>query len=136
MKFERFFDITPSLQAGVYILCWRGAVVYVGKSKKLYARIYSHRTNWAASRRKALPAWAPIKAIRFDEVHIRPCMLEQLDELEREYITKYRPRHNVYLQGRQEAAQAPISVTIGGVSVLLNAITQPKPSPGLIRRRL
>ena len=127
---DGFADISQILRAGVYALIKRGVVIYVGKSKSLYARIYTHKhfANRGAKGQK-LPDWLPIKGIQFDEVHIRPCRLEDLDRLERDMIELYKPRYNQSLKSGAPA-KAPINLTIDGVVVTLN---QPLP---VIERRL
>ena len=83
LDLEGFLDFTPLLRAGVYALCKRGVVIYVGKSKSLYARIYTHKhfANRGAKGRP-IPDWLPVKGIQFDEVFIRTCSLEDLAQLE------------------------------------------------------
>lgn len=136
MRLEGFEDISTVLRAGVYALAYRGAVVYVGKSKSLYSRIYAHRSMWTKARQgKKPPAWWPssVKGILFDEVHIRPCRLDQLDALEQELINRYKPRYNVQLKAPGPIT-APIPLTINGVALCLNQPSQPQPKPAFERR--
>src|SRR5882762_7478218 len=83
------------LHCGVYALLRRGEVVYVGKSKKLWIRLYNHCNN----RGKVLylpPGYTtPKKGIQFDDIWVWPCMLGQLDSLEVCLIQKYVPKYNV-----------------------------------------
>lgn len=92
-----FFDASDMLKAGVYALVYRGEVVYIGKSKSMLGRVYTHRQVWRSRKGGKVPSWLPVKGILFDEVHIRPCRLEQLDTLEAEMIKLYKPRGNVQL---------------------------------------
>jgi excinuclease UvrABC nuclease subunit len=128
---DGFTDITPILRCGVYALCKRGVVIYVGKSKSIYARVYTHRhfANRAA-KGKAIPDWLPVKGIQFDEVHIRPCTLEALDRLEAEMIDRYRPRYNQSMKNNL-APRAPFPLTIGGTTITLN---ESPPRPQVERR--
>lgn len=119
MKLEGFVDVSTVLRAGVYALCWRGEVVYVGKSKSVLGRVYTHRS---AARRKEFPSWLPIKGVQFDEFHVIPCRPDQLDAVEREMIDRYRPRHNVHLKPpATEPIKAEIALTIGSTQIRLNA---------------
>lgn len=94
MRVDGFEDVSLMLRPGVYLLLYRGAVVYVGKSKSMLGRIYAHKNLWAEGRKKAAPAWLPIKGVLFDQILIRPCALEDLDALEQEMIARYKPRLN------------------------------------------
>ena len=107
MVLDGFTDISPLLHCGVYALIKRGVIVYVGKSKSLYARIYTHKHfGNRAAKGKAIPSWLPVKGIQFDEVHIRPCSLEVLDALEAEMIDRYRPRYNIAMKNNLAARPA------------------------------
>lgn len=95
MQLDGFIDYSEILRAGVYALCWQGEVVYIGQSKQVFARIYTHRSRYNKDRKVAfVPDWLPVKGVRFDQVFIRPCRIEELDELEKEMIARYRPKHN------------------------------------------
>lgn len=138
MQFEKFFNVTQVLRAGIYFLCWQGEVVYIGQSKRLYARIYAHKHNYSSRRGGKAPSWLPVKGIIFDEVHVRPCLLEQLDYLERDYIRQFRPKHNVrHKEDPRDRtplrATDPISLQIGRVNVTLN-LAKPNGEPGVLRR--
>lgn len=121
MQLEAFVDVSTILRAGVYALCAKGKVLYVGKSRAMLGRIYTHRNLWLSKRKgRKIPEWlTPVKGIHFDEVHIRPCMLEDLDTLECQMIDKYKPKLNELLK-TQEKITAPISVVINGVALTLN----------------
>jgi excinuclease UvrABC nuclease subunit len=100
MELEGFLNVGQILRSGVYALVHRREVVYVGRSKTMLVRIYSHRNIAADKRRgknKEFPSWYPIKGIVFDDVWIRPCPTEDLDRVEREMIAKYRPKYNQLL---------------------------------------
>lgn len=132
MQLEGFTDVSHLLRAGVYALCKRGVVIYVGKSKSLYSRIYTHKhfANRGAKGR-AIPSWLPIKGIQFDEVFIRPCSLEALDSLEHEMINLYKPKYNQSLKNGLKV-QGPITLNIGGVLLQMNS--PPLPQIGITRR--
>lgn len=126
MKLEGFADQSNMLRPGIYALCYRGAVVYVGKAKILLTRIYSHRNSWGKERRgQKLPDWLS-RAILFDEVHVFPCRIDQLDEREREFIDRYNPRYNRRLR-------------TGNPSFVVNGImlgVKPPPPEPMTRRSL
>lgn len=95
---EGFVNVTPILRAGVYALVRGGVVVYIGQgTKTMLARIEAHRSNWG---RKRMPAWMPasLRGVLFDEVHVLPCRIEDLDELETAMINLYKPRYNIKLK--------------------------------------
>ena len=127
MQLDGFLDVSSLLRCGVYALCRRGVVIYVGKSKSLYARIYTHRNLTSRGKGKSVPAWMPqsLKGIVFDEVFIRPCSLEVLDALEREMINLYKPKYNMSLKNNL-AVRAPIALNIGGVVLNLNEAPRPQ----------
>ena len=129
LNLEGFFDVSPLLRCGVYALCKRGGVIYVGKSKSLYARIYTHKhfANRGA-KGKAVPAWLPVKGIQFDQVFIRPCTLEELDELESRMINLYKPRYNQSL--KNSLRPGPLRLVIDGIEIQ----TSVPPRPQIERR--
>lgn len=130
MELKGFTDISSILRCGVYALCKRGVVIYVGKSKSLYARIYTHKhfANRGA-KGKAIPSWLPTKGIQFDEVFIRPCHIDQLDALEAEMINLYKPKFNQSLKNGLKTKLG--TITIAGVEIQMSAPPRPQ-----IERRL
>lgn len=130
MELKGFTDISPILRCGVYALCKRGVVIYVGKSKSLYSRIYTHKhfANRGAKGR-TVPSWLPTKGIQFDEVFIRPCRLEELDTLEAEMINLYKPRYNDSLKNSLKVRLG--TITIAGVEIQMSVPPRPQ-----IERRL
>lgn len=123
MQLDGFVEVSPVLRSGVYALCAKGAVIYVGKSRAMIARINTHRRAWI-DKRKGAKSWLTdslgIPALLFDEIHIRPVAPHLLDEVEREMIDRYKPRYNVQLKSSAKI-RAPISITIQGVALALNA---------------
>lgn len=122
MQLEGFVDISQALKCGVYALVAKGEVVYVGKSKCMLVRIYSHRN----ANRKAgtLPSWFPIKGVTFDEVHIQPCHPDNLDNLENQLINRYKPRHNILLKSTLPIGK-PFAISVGGIALSINAGAHP-----------
>lgn len=102
---EGFINVSAILRCGIYALVRDGAVVYVGQSKKMLARVSAHKSNWG---RKATPTWMPasLRGVLFDEVHVLPCRVEDLDRIERALIDLYKPKYNIQ---HKTKAPAPIA---------------------------
>lgn len=127
MELAGFTQIGKILQSGIYALVYRREVVYVGKSKTMLVRIYSHRNAWGDKRqgkRRETPSWSPVKGILFDDVWILPTPTDQLDAREQEMIAKYRPKYNIKL--KPPVGVVPLSQVIG-------ALAQ-RPPEGFVRR--
>lgn len=116
MQLDGFSDVSDVLRCGVYALGYRGKIVYIGKSKTMLNRIYTHRSL----RSRKVPSWMVTKGILFDEVHICPCGPDRIDELERQMIDRYRPRYNTYLKSPEPIRQE-IKLSVGGVEIGLNS---------------
>lgn len=84
------------------MLARRGVVVYVGQSKCILKRVYSHETTKTKQRSKTplLFGNKPMAGIVFDEVYICLCSVAELDDLEREMIVQYAPKFNIRLKDR------------------------------------
>jgi len=115
---EGFVDVSAILRCGIYALVREGAVVYVGQSKKMLSRIEAHRSQWGRASKS--PSWLPIKGILFDEIHVLPCRVEDLNRLEAAMIDLYKPRYNIKLKAPTPVS-TPFTITVGGVSVPFNA---------------
>lgn len=132
MRLEGFEDVSVVLQSGVYALVKRGTVIYVGKAKRLEARISAHRQSARrAAKGQKIPTWLPIRGFVFDQVFVRPCHVDDLDRLEAEMINLYKPRFNESLK-RPGPITQPVTLNIGRFTGILNA----PPTPALIERRL
>jgi excinuclease UvrABC nuclease subunit len=133
LTLEGFENCTTLLRSGIYVLIKRGVVIYVGKSKSLYSRIYTHKhfANRGA-KGKAIPAWLPVKGMQFDEVHIRYVHVDDLDRVEAETINRYKPHYNTNLKNGLKV-RTPIALNIGGVILALNE-SPPRPQIGIMRR--
>ena len=129
MTLEGFTDVSQILSAGVYALAKRGMIIYVGKAKNLYSRIYTHKhfANRGAKGQK-IPSWLPIRGFVFDQVFVFPCRVDLLDSVEAEMVNKYKPKYNVSLKNGLKI-KAPISLVINGVTVVMN-----KPEERIERR--
>lgn len=132
VSLEGFTDVSTILQGGVYALVHRGVVVYVGKSKVMLGRVYTHRVAWG-KKSKAQIGLKPQKGILFDAVWIRPCALTDIDAIESAMINLYKPRYNDKLRN---GLPVDISALIQGlVGVQVSAPRALKPE-GTIRRRV
>lgn len=132
VQLEGFTDISTILQGGVYALCHRGVVVYVGKSKVMLGRIYTHRVAWG-KKSTAKVGLKPQKGILFDSVWIRPCSLTEIDAIESAMINLYKPRYNDKLRN---GLPVDIQHLIQGlVSTRMSNPGAPK-LEGTIRRRV
>ena len=98
MTHEGFTDVSGLLRGGVYMLLHYGTVVYVGKSKVMLGRIYSHRAAWGRKSRKPITGNIPARGILFDQILVQPCPADRIDALEAELIRKYSPRYNTQLK--------------------------------------
>lgn len=135
MELEGFVRVGEILKSGIYALVRKGSVVYIGKSKTMLGRIYSHRTLWGATQKgRKTPSWLP-KGMLFDDVWVRPCPVSQLDELEREMINIYNPKNNVNLKKGTIIGVDIASVVAGILAGRVPSTPAPKPE-GTIRRRV
>ncbi len=134
LAIEGFENCSTLLRSGIYILVKRGVVIYVGKSKTLYSRIYTHKhfANRGA-KGKAIPSWLPEKGMQFDEVHIRYVHVDALDAEEAAAINKYKPHYNTNLKNGLKV-RAPVNLVINGVALGLNE-SFPRPQSPTIARR-
>lgn len=76
------FDMSPA----VYFLMSARDIVYIGQSRSVYSRIAAH---------------IALAQMKFTRVYVLWCNEDQLDDLERRYIAKFKPRYNlVHVFGR------------------------------------
>jgi hypothetical protein len=121
MVLEDCLDVSAVLKSGIYILCAKGKVVYVGQSKCMLVRAYSHRNT---RNNKSLPKAVQAKGIAYDEIHIRPCHPDQIDALEIELINKYKPVFNTQRKTSLPVG-SPFTLNVGGIDLLVNAGSHP-----------
>lgn len=91
------FLIDP--QAGVYILRFKGVIVYIGQTEDLVKRIHYHQARYKSARKGVLTPngpKSPHKIIKFDEISF---IYEnnEAERLEVEWllIAQYKPKHNI-----------------------------------------
>jgi excinuclease UvrABC nuclease subunit len=126
---EGFADVSEILRSGVYILIHKGIVIYIGKSKTMLNRIYTHRHMWGAKKRRAVPEWMPVKGILFDQIFVKACPIDLLDKLEEEMINLYKPKFNIRLKTAGVTTK-PFAIVVNGISLAFNS------KPALIERRV
>ena len=73
---------------GVYFLFMGDALLYIGQSIDVHARLSNHR--------KSSP-------FVFDSFHVEPCHKDKLNALESIYINTHLPPENTKIPGRKEA---------------------------------
>lgn len=130
-----FIEIGQALKAGIYLLTYKGEVVYVGQSRDLLRRLYEHRLNYLRfkSGKKGHP-YSQAKAVLFDGIQILPCNPFELDRLERQYIALHQPKHNKKLKGK--VANGPFEISVNGQKIVVGAPEEPPPPGPQIRRRV
>lgn len=81
----------------VYLLSFRGKVVYVGQSLNVFTRIGQHHQHMVRGR-KGLPPYRngghEITVVIFDHVQIKPCLKRDLEREELALIQQHLPCHN------------------------------------------
>lgn len=86
MNLEDFADISEVLGCGVYLLAYRGEVVFIGKSTRgMLGAISNYRA-------KTMPSWFP--RVTFDQVLVKYIHPDQLEDTYASLIAEYRPKHN------------------------------------------
>jgi hypothetical protein len=130
MVLDGFVDVSQMLKCGVYALGYQGKIIYVGQSKCMLVRVYSHRN--ARSKKGRLPSWYPVKGIVYDEIHIMPVHPDRVDAVEREMINRYKPKYNTQIKNRLPV-DVPINLSVGGIALTLNSGVHPT-TPNIERR--
>lgn len=123
---EGFVDVTAIRRPGVYMLLWRGEVVYVGQAVKLHSRVSNHIHGQA--KRKMTFNGRSIRGTAFDQVLVMPLALSDLDRVERELIERYIPKYNI--------RHKPLPEDIAALVSSLIVATAPAQPQAFIRRRL
>ena len=91
--------------SGVYLLLWKGEVVYAGQSLNVFARIGVHHQTMVRVRkglRIQTNTMAQEAIVAFDEVRIKHCPKADLDRLEIELIQRYLPHHNTLMKRAEQ----------------------------------
>lgn len=120
-----FHNISEILRSGVYALVHKGKVVYIGKSKSMLGRIYTHRAQLGKKTYPWMKDFA--RGMVFDEVHIRPCHVDALDDLEAKMISLYKPKYNIHLK-HPYPSDAIVTLSLpSGIQIKLNDPGPPRP---------
>ncbi len=86
----------------VYLLRWKGKVVYVGKSTNVFARIAYHYQQLTRKRRGLQQSLylmnSRVVIVEFDEVCVKPCLKADLDAQEIKLIQEYLPQRNILMK--------------------------------------
>lgn len=96
LNMDSFVDMSEMLLPAIYALLHHGKVVYIGQSVKPLGRIHNHKVLWAKKKAPWLKgSSASVRGVLFDEFWLRPCRIEELDQVEGDMILKYKPKHNI-----------------------------------------
>ena len=80
------------LKPGIYLLTFRGRVVFVARAKCLLTVVAEHRVLLGKA---SAPSWHPLRRVQFDGIQIIPCAADRAAELLPALIDLYAPRYNV-----------------------------------------
>lgn len=130
MEEDGFIDVSVVRLAGIYLLLYKGVVVYVGQSRQVYTRVYQHLMA-RGKLRKTVYTKNPKPKLKvgfaFDQVLVRACTISELDDMEKELIRKYRPKHNIQ-------HNAPPPIPLDQLMISLTLATRPPSDPTFNRR--
>lgn len=130
MEEDGFIDCSLILQPAVYALVHKDIIVYVGKTIMPAQRISGHRSEKHKQFASTAFGNKSIKGIPFDKVYLLPCSKADLDELEKRFIRKYKPKYNMRHKGPDDYVSGSIHEL---VKHLIPADIQESVAP--IRRR-
>lgn len=95
-KLNKYFTVEDYRLIGVYFLIGKGKIVYIGKSTSLLNRLASH------------------VSIKFDKIRFIQCDELRLDEYERRWIMRFRPkgnfRHLFVSCGKRHSRRKPVNM--------------------------
>ena len=93
--FERLGHPQPG--TGVYLLVWKGEVLYVGKSLNIFHRIGQHVTAMRRHKKGLLryKSKEEVPFIEFDRIMVKWVPLAEIDREELKLIQRFLPEHNV-----------------------------------------
>ena len=115
LRVDGWTNVSEILRQGVYALSYRGTVVYVGQSKNMLVRVYTHKNV----RKGNAPKWIKeaVPGPLFDEVHVIPCHPDRIDALEQQMIDRYKPRYNI--RHKTSNPIGPVTIRVGDRLVTL-----------------
>jgi hypothetical protein len=86
----------PQIGTGVYLLLWKGEVLYVGKSLNIFHRIGQHVNGMRRHKKGLRPSKGKeeVPLIEFDEIKVKWVSIERLNAEEMKLIQRYLPEYN------------------------------------------
>jgi hypothetical protein len=97
-------EIYPDLFHGIYFLCYKGEVVYVGQSQRTLTRVIQHKGNK-----------------KFDRVLFLQVPVDQLKSVELKFIKELKPKLNVRGVMNSRQWNARLEYRYGGLAALCAA---------------
>ena len=118
----------------VYLLLYKGAVVYAGQSTNVFSRIATHHQTMQRKRR-GLHTYLNASGLRmepvlFDEVRIKPCAKKDLDREEIALIQAHMPKFNTLMK------RAPVKVDLTLMPGFQHLVATKRKETGIKRRKL
>jgi hypothetical protein len=116
--FERFG--LPHPGTGVYVLMYKGTVLYVGKSLNIFHRIGQHVTAMRRHMKGGLryKSKEEVPFIEFDEIKVKWVPIARIDVEELKLIQRFLPEHNV----KMNRVNIDVSDIPGVAKLIANAI--------------
>lgn len=110
---KTFEDVRGMFGPGVYALLRDGEVIYVGKAKVLVQRIYNHWNAMCRLRSGKESLTRGPQAFIFSGLKILSCPVYDLDRIEKQMISRFRPKHNTRLvpKGKMTLEQIGFDIT-------------------------
>jgi hypothetical protein len=108
-----YIEMVMADLTAVYLLFWKGQVVYVGQSINVFERIVTHRNKMnrrMAGKRMDGYATRGRKIIWFDKWRIIPCARSELSKRERELILLYNPIGNDKIKNVTRRNKGEVSI--------------------------
>ena len=86
----------PHPGTGVYVLMWKGEVLYVGKSLNIFHRIGQHVTAMRRHKKGKLPynSKREVPFIEFDQIMVKWIPIHMIDREELKLIQRFLPEYN------------------------------------------
>lgn len=140
-----FIDVSEVLESGVYMLVYKGSVVYVGKAKMMLSRLVFHlnqKSNPGGKRAFNTDLGKRyVSHIPFDDIWIKPMPIGEMGAEEIAMIRKYQPRYNIRHNGPSTTKVAQVQNLIVPrdnwiVNLVLNREPGCHPFIGKITRRI
>jgi hypothetical protein len=110
----------PQPGTGVYVLMWKGEVLYVGKSLNIFHRIGQHVTAMRRHKKGLLryKSKEEVPFIEFDKIMVKWVPISRIDAEELKLIQRFLPEHNV----KMNRVNIDVSDIPGVAKLIANAI--------------